>query len=515
LEEKDVPFAPNGVTYASSAADASGTIVVTYSSVRVLKLGTMTSLPSELGVFEPWSTAGPLTNSLLEFARQFDAEAKTAQIWADDSTGAPVPDTVVVTRNPSASSFAYLSRQSSVTNGSVAPAGSTSASAVGGSPSHYRTSFLGRGSVTPLDVEDPPNGSVTSPQAPYASPGGSVGGSIGGSSAISTSIHIDAPEKPALSVASSHQFGWSMRDVRALRHHVRDVGACPAPLWALHALHSTEDRLLHPGAERAALTSEEVLARLVSAPGALESAESSASLHSASVHSRQSNTVNITAGRPSGDRVSARNPVAQFCKSISKGLQHAFDPLEVVDARASRRDRGADRDSAAAPSGMPADTTVSDGPPDSGSVDTATVNQANGAAGSKINSEGKGESQFMQQVYPSPAPKVPSAAMNRHAPSRLSNAGKGKATAKASGMKVIGVAGNQLLLLVHVTRLMNCCFLPGMNNLGNICYMSSALQCLMRTPLLVQYFQTLQFRFDLNPKSPLGSKGKVTEEFAK
>jgi ubiquitin C-terminal hydrolase len=54
-----------------------------------------------------------------------------------------------------------------------------------------------------------------------------------------------------------------------------------------------------------------------------------------------------------------------------------------------------------------------------------------------------------------------------------------------------------------------------MNNLGNICYMSSALQCLVRAPLLVQYFQTLQFRFDLNPKSPLGSKGKVTEEFAK
>jgi hypothetical protein len=217
-------------------------------------------------------------------------------------------------------------------------------------------------------------------------------------------------------------------------------------------LHSTEGRLLHPGAERAALSAEEVLARLVSAPGALESAESSASLHSASVHSRQSNTVNITAGRLSGDRANARNPIAQFCKSISKGLQHAFDPLEVVDVPSNRRDRGGKPGGRSALAEVPVDTAVFDGPPDSGSVDTATVNQANGESGSKIGSDagtgaGKRESQFMQQVYPSLAPKeatkVPSAATSRYPSSRLSAAGKGKVAAKASGMKIIGVAGRR------------------------------------------------------------------------
>jgi hypothetical protein len=209
-------------------------------------------------------------------------------------------------------------------------------------------------------------------------------------------------------------------------------------LWALHALHSIEDRLLHPGAATSALTAEEVLTRLVSAPGVLESAESSASLQNSSVHSRQSSTVNVTAGRLSGDRVNTRNPVAQFCKSISKGLQHAFDPLEVVDAQASRRDRGG-----SGVYGAPADTTASDGPPDSGSVETATVDRANGAPARKTGSDAGAvvESQFMQQVYPSPAPKVPSASMNRSPPTRMPAAGKGKANAKAGGVKVIGVAG--------------------------------------------------------------------------
>lgn len=45
--------------------------------------------------------------------------------------------------------------------------------------------------------------------------------------------------------------------------------------------------------------------------------------------------------------------------------------------------------------------------------------------------------------------------------------------------------------------------------------MSAALQCLFRSPVLTQYFLTQQFRLDVNSRSPLGSKGKVTEEYAR
>lgn len=45
--------------------------------------------------------------------------------------------------------------------------------------------------------------------------------------------------------------------------------------------------------------------------------------------------------------------------------------------------------------------------------------------------------------------------------------------------------------------------------------MSAALQCLLRTPILVHYFVTQQYKGDVSARSPLGSKGKVTEEFAR
>jgi hypothetical protein len=55
----------------------------------------------------------------------------------------------------------------------------------------------------------------------------------------------------------------------------------------------------------------------------------------------------------------------------------------------------------------------------------------------------------------------------------------------------------------------------GLNNLGNTCFMSAALQCLVRTPVFIQYFLTQQYRLDVSSKSALGSKGRVTEEFAR
>lgn len=55
----------------------------------------------------------------------------------------------------------------------------------------------------------------------------------------------------------------------------------------------------------------------------------------------------------------------------------------------------------------------------------------------------------------------------------------------------------------------------GLNNLGNTCFMSASLQCLFRTAPLINYFLTLQYKLDINGRSNLGSKGKLTEEFAK
>ncbi|KAI0272603.1 hypothetical protein BC834DRAFT_817600 [Gloeopeniophorella convolvens] len=53
----------------------------------------------------------------------------------------------------------------------------------------------------------------------------------------------------------------------------------------------------------------------------------------------------------------------------------------------------------------------------------------------------------------------------------------------------------------------------GLGNLGNTCFMNSALQCLAHTPQLTDYFLTGVFMQELNPDNPLGMHGEIAQSF--
>lgn len=55
----------------------------------------------------------------------------------------------------------------------------------------------------------------------------------------------------------------------------------------------------------------------------------------------------------------------------------------------------------------------------------------------------------------------------------------------------------------------------GLANLGNSCYMNSALQCLLHIEELAAYFISKAYEKDLNRSNPIGYKGNVALEFAK
>ncbi|CAN6672361.1 ubiquitin carboxyl-terminal hydrolase 12 [Trichomonascus vanleenenianus] len=56
--------------------------------------------------------------------------------------------------------------------------------------------------------------------------------------------------------------------------------------------------------------------------------------------------------------------------------------------------------------------------------------------------------------------------------------------------------------------------ITGLSNLGNTCYMNSALQCLTHVEELASYFLSGEYEKHLNPTNPIGCEGKVAKGFA-